>query len=151
MAPRRWLGLSREAAGARARELLDRLFLSPKASAYPAELSGGQQQRVAIARALAMEPAVMLFDEPPSALDPQLILGVARMLRALDDLGKTLVVVSHDMNFARRISDQVIYFEGGHAVEAGTAEEVFGNPQQPETRAFMQSFHDEELSKPAPT
>ena len=96
------------------------------------------------ARALAMEPEVMLFDEPTSALDPQLIQGVARMLRALDDLGKTLVVVSHDMNFARRISDQVIYFEGGHAVEAGTQEEVFGNPQQPETRAFMQSFRDEE-------
>jgi polar amino acid transport system ATP-binding protein len=99
---------------------------------------------VAIARALAMEPEVILFDEPTSALDPQLIQSVARMLRALDDLGKTLVVVSHDMNFARRISDQVIYFEGGHAVESGTAEEVFSNPQKPETRAFMQSFHEDE-------
>jgi ABC-type polar amino acid transport system ATPase subunit len=96
-----------------------------------------------------MEPEVMLFDEPTSALDPQLIQGVARMLRALDDLGKTLVVVSHDMNFARRISDQVIYFEGGHAVEAGTQQEVFGNPQQPETRAFMQSFRDDEPEEPA--
>jgi ABC-type histidine transport system ATPase subunit len=95
-----------------------------------------------------MEPEVMLFDEPTSALDPQLIQGVARMLRALDDLGKTLVVVSHDMNFARRISDQVIYFEGGHAVEAGTQEEVFGNPQRPETRAFMQSFRDDEPEEP---
>ena len=78
------------------------------------------------------------------ALDPQLIQEVARMLRALDDLGKTLVVVSHDMNFARRISDQVIYFEGGHAVEAGTPQEVFINPQQAETIAFMKSFQDEE-------
>jgi ABC-type histidine transport system ATPase subunit len=101
---------------------------------------------VAIARALAMEPEVILFDEPTSALDPQLIQSVARMLRALDDLGKTLVVVSHDMNFARRISDQVIYFEGGHAVESGTPQELFGNPQRPETRAFMQSFHEDEPS-----
>ncbi|MBC7912214.1 MAG: amino acid ABC transporter ATP-binding protein, partial [Pyrinomonadaceae bacterium] len=81
---------------------------------------------------------------PTSALDPQLIKEVARMLRALDQLGKTLVVVSHDMNFARRISDQVIYFEGGHAVESGTAEEVFANPQKEETRAFMRSFHEDD-------
>jgi ABC-type histidine transport system ATPase subunit len=93
-----------------------------------------------------MEPEVILFDEPTSALDPQLIQSVARMLRALDDLGKTLVVVSHDMNFARRISDQVIYFEGGHAVESGTPQELFTNPQRPETRAFMQSFHEDEPS-----
>jgi ABC-type histidine transport system ATPase subunit len=98
-----------------------------------------------------MEPEVILFDEPTSALDPQLIQSVARMLRALDDLGKTLVVVSHDMNFARRISDQVIYFEGGHAVESGTIEEVFGNPQQPETRAFMRSFSEEDDMAGAPT
>jgi ABC-type histidine transport system ATPase subunit len=95
-----------------------------------------------------MEPEVMLFDEPTSALDPQLIQEVARMLRALDDLGKTLVVVSHDMNFARRISDQVIYFEGGHAVEAGTPQEVFNNPQAAETRAFMKSFQEEESPLP---
>jgi polar amino acid transport system ATP-binding protein len=126
-----------------ARHYLDKVGLNEKVDFFPAQLSGGQQQRVAIARALSMEPEVILFDEPTSALDPQLIQGVARMLRALDELGKTLVVVSHDMSFARRISDQVIYFEGGHAVEAGTADEVFGNPQQPETRAFMQSFHDE--------
>ena len=109
---------------------------------YPARLSGGQQQRVAIARALAMEPAVVLFDEPTSALDPRLVREVAALLRTLDDLKKTLVVVSHDMDFAQAISDQVIYFEGGRAVEAGTAREVFGNPQQPETRAFMETSHD---------
>jgi cystine transport system ATP-binding protein len=137
-------GMDRTAAEEIARHYLDKVGLSEKVDFFPAQLSGGQQQRVAIARALSMEPEVILFDEPTSALDPQLIQGVARMLRALDELGKTLVVVSHDMSFARRISDQVIYFEGGHAVETGTAEEVFGNPQQPETRAFMQSFHDDD-------
>jgi L-cystine transport system ATP-binding protein len=131
-----------------ARTYLDKVGLREKEDFFPAQLSGGQQQRVAIARALAMEPDVILFDEPTSALDPQLIQEVARMLRALDELGKTLVVVSHDMNFARRISDQVIYFEGGHAVEAGTPQEVFGNPQQEQTRAFMRSFLEEESPLP---
>jgi len=139
-------GLQRQEAEEVARHYLHKVGLAEKEEHYPAQLSGGQQQRVAIARALAMEPQVILFDEPTSALDPQLIQSVARTLRALDDLGKTLVVVSHDMNFARRISDQVIYFEGGHAVESGTPQEVFGNPQKPETRAFMQSFHDEDES-----
>lgn len=142
-APMTVKGKQRKEAEDVARQYLNKVGLSGKENHYPAQLSGGQQQRVAIARALAMEPEVILFDEPTSALDPQLIQSVARMLRALDDLGKTLVVVSHDMNFARRISDQVIYFEGGHAVESGTITEVFSNPQQPETRAFMQSFHDD--------
>jgi cystine transport system ATP-binding protein len=139
-------GMQRAEAEELARQYLNKVGLSGKEDHYPAQLSGGQQQRVAIARALAMEPEVILFDEPTSALDPQLIQSVARMLRALDDLGKTLVVVSHDMNFARRISDQVIYFEGGHAVESGTPQELFTNPQRPETRAFMQSFHEDEPS-----
>ncbi|HKS29213.1 MAG TPA: amino acid ABC transporter ATP-binding protein [Pyrinomonadaceae bacterium] len=137
-------GMQRKEAEEVARHYLDKVGLSAKEDFYPAQLSGGQQQRVAIARALAMEPDVILFDEPTSALDPQLIQEVARMFRALDDLGKTIVVVSHDMNFARRISDQVIYFEGGHAVEAGTPEEVFGRPQKEETRLFMRSFQDED-------
>jgi cystine transport system ATP-binding protein len=139
-------GLDRKAAEDVARQYMTKVGLSGKEDHYPAQLSGGQQQRVAIARALAMEPEVILFDEPTSALDPQLIQSVARMLRDLDDLGKTLVVVSHDMNFARRISDQVIYFEGGHAVESGTPQEVFTNPQKSETRAFMESFQDEEAN-----
>jgi ABC-type polar amino acid transport system ATPase subunit len=143
-APMTVKGLSRKDAEEVARHYLHKVGLSDKEEHYPAQLSGGQQQRVAIARAMAMEPDVILFDEPTSALDPQLIKEVGRMLRALDDLGKTLVVVSHDMNFARSISDQVIYFEGGHAVEAGTTQQVFGNPQQPETRAFMQSFQEDE-------
>jgi cystine transport system ATP-binding protein len=142
-------GMDRSAAEDIARHYLDKVGLNEKVNFFPAQLSGGQQQRVAIARALAMEPEVILFDEPTSALDPQLIQGVARMLRALDNLGKTLVVVSHDMSFARRISDQVIYFEGGRAVEAGTAEEVFASPQQPETRAFMESFQDEDAADSA--
>ena len=125
-----------------ARYYLGKVGLAEKADFYPAQLSGGQQQRVAIARALAMEPEVILFDEPTSALDPRLIKEVSSVFRALDDLRKTLVVVTHDMDFARRISDQVIYFEGGRAVEAGTAEEVFGNPQQPQTQAFMSSFQE---------
>src|SRR4029077_5784451 len=129
-------GMDRAKATDVARIYLNKVGLGEKEEFFPAQLSGGQQQRVAIARALSMEPEVILFDEPTSALDPQLIQEVARMLRALDDLGKTLVVVSHDMNFARRISDQVIYFEGGHAVEAGTPQELFINPQQAETIAF---------------
>jgi L-cystine transport system ATP-binding protein len=141
-APMTVKGMNRKDAVEVARHYLHKVGLAEKEDHYPAQLSGGQQQRVAIARALAMEPEVVLFDEPTSALDPQLIQGVARMFRDLDSLGKTLVVVTHDMDFARRISDQVIYFEGGHAVESGTAQEVFGNPQKPETRAFMQSFQD---------
>jgi ABC-type polar amino acid transport system ATPase subunit len=134
--------LTRAKAEEVARHYLDRVGLNGKEHLYPAQLSGGQQQRVAIARALAMEPDVVLFDEPTSALDPKLVKEVARLLRSLDDLRKTLVVVSHDMDFARAISDQVIYFEGGRAVESGTVTDVFGNPRQPETRAFMASFQE---------
>jgi L-cystine transport system ATP-binding protein len=134
--------MSRAAAEEVGRHYLDRVGLSGKEQHYPAQLSGGQQQRVAIARALAMEPAVVLFDEPTSALDPRLVRDVVGLLRGLDDLKKTLVVVSHDMDFARAIADQVIYFEGGRAVETGTASAIFGNPSQPETKAFMDSFHD---------
>jgi L-cystine transport system ATP-binding protein len=128
-------------------EELGRLYLnlvglSGREHEYPVRLSGGQQQRVSIARALAMEPDVVLFDEPTSALDPRLVRDVAALLRLLDDLRRTLVVVSHDMDFAQAISDQVIYFEGGRAVESGTARELFSNPRRPETRAFIEGFHD---------
>jgi cystine transport system ATP-binding protein len=122
------------------RMYLKRVGLEGKEQEYPARLSGGQQQRVSIARALAMDPSVVLIDEPTSALDPRLVRDVATLLRTLDDLKKTLIVVTHDMDFAQAISDQVIYFEGGRAVEAGTAKELFGHPTQPETRAFMASF-----------
>jgi cystine transport system ATP-binding protein len=120
---------------------LNLVGLSGREQEYPERLSGGQQQRVSIARALVMEPDVVLFDEPTSALDPRIVREVAALLRLLDDLERTLVVVSHDMDFAQSISDQVIYFEGGRAVETGTAREIFSSPTQPETRAFMESFH----------
>jgi len=119
---------------------LNLVGLSGREHDYPARLSGGQQQRVAIARALAMEPDVVLFDEPTSALDPRLIGEVASLLRLLDELKKTLIVVTHDLDFAEAISDQVIYFEGGRAVESGSARAVFGQPSQAETRAFMNGF-----------
>ena len=132
---------SKAQAEATAMKYLERVRIVEQARKFPGQLSGGQQQRVAIARALAMEPAVVLFDEPTSALDPHLVREVATLLRALDDLRKTLIVVSHDLDFAHAVSDQVIYFEGGRAVESGTASDVFNNPQQAETRAFMESFH----------
>lgn len=120
---------------------LNLVGLSGREHDYPARLSGGQQQRVSIARALAMEPDVVLFDEPTSSLDPRLVGEVASLLRLLDELKKTLIVVTHDLDFAQAISDQVIYFEGGHAVESGSARDIFSKPAQPETRAFMGSFH----------
>jgi len=125
------------------RQFLHRVGLAGKEHEYPARLSGGQQQRVSIARALAMEPAVLMFDEPTSALDPRLSRDVATLLRTLDDLKKTLIVVTHSLEFAQAISDQVIYFEGGRAVESGTASEVLSHPKQPETRAFMDGFRNE--------
>jgi ABC-type polar amino acid transport system ATPase subunit len=124
-----------------ARHYLDRVGMSGRDRDYPAQLSGGQQQRVAIARALAMEPDVVLFDEPTSALDPRLVRDVATLFRRLDDLRKTLVVVSHDMDFARDIADQVIFFEGGRAVETGTAQTMFGHASQAATRAFLETYH----------
>ena len=125
------------------RHFLHRVGLEGKENEYPARLSGGQQQRVSIARALAMEPAVVMFDEPTSALDPRLSREVATLLRTLDDLKKTLIVVTHSLDFAQAISDQVIYFEGGRAVESGTASQVLRHPARPETRAFMDGFRNE--------
>lgn len=121
---------------------LNLVGLSGREDDYPARLSGGQQQRVSIARALAMEPEVVLFDEPPSALDPRLIRELTALMRLLHRLKQTLIVVSHDMDFAQAVSDQVIYFEDGRAVEWGTVRDVFSNPRRPETRAFIESFHD---------
>ena len=121
---------------------LNLVGLSGREDDYPARLSGGQQQRVSIARALAMEPEVVLFDEPTSALDPRLIRELTALMRLLHRLKQTLIVVSHDMDFAQAVSDQVIYFEDGRAVEWGTVRDVFSNPRRPETRAFIESFHD---------
>jgi ABC-type polar amino acid transport system ATPase subunit len=121
----------------RARELLAKVGLEDKAGAYPAQLSGGQQQRVAIARALAMEPRVMLFDEPTSALDPELRDEVLRVMRQLAEEGMTMIVVTHEMQFARDMADRVLFFEGGRIVESGPTEQIFSHPQQDRTREFL--------------
>ncbi|MBX6349929.1 MAG: amino acid ABC transporter ATP-binding protein [Clostridia bacterium] len=137
LAPRLVLGLSRAEAEARARELLRRVGLPDKADAYPAELSGGQQQRVAIARALAMEPKVMLFDEPTSALDPEMIQEVLDVMRDLARSGMTMVVVSHEMGFAREVADRVALLFDGRIVEQGPPDEVFRRPRHPRAQAFL--------------
>ncbi len=121
-----------------ARSLLAKVGLEAKANHYPAQLSGGQQQRVAIARALAMQPEVMLFDEPTSALDPELRDEVLRVMRQLVEEGMTMIVVTHEMQFARDMADRVVFFDGGRVGECGPPEQVFDNPQQERTRAFLQ-------------
>ena len=122
---------------AKALELLAEVGLSEKAGAYPYQLSGGQQQRVAIARALAMDPEILCFDEPTSALDPELTGEVLRVIRALKNGGNTMIVVTHEMEFARSVADKVIFMADGVIEEMGTPEEVFGNPRSEKTRAFL--------------
>jgi polar amino acid transport system ATP-binding protein len=121
----------------RARALLDRVGLAAKADAYPSQLSGGQQQRVAIARALCMEPKLMLFDEPTSALDPELVGEVLDVMRGLAETGMTMVVVTHEMGFAREVGDELVFMDGGVVVEAGPPREVLANPQHERTRSFL--------------
>jgi polar amino acid transport system ATP-binding protein len=121
----------------RGRALLARVGLAEKAAAYPAELSGGQQQRVAIARALAMQPKAILFDEPTSALDPELVGDVLGVMRALADDGMTMVVVTHEMAFARDVADRVLFIDGGVIVEQGAARSVLNQPQHPRTQDFL--------------
>ncbi|OHR21664.1 ectoine/hydroxyectoine ABC transporter ATP-binding protein EhuA [Corynebacterium sp. HMSC061H03] len=133
-------GVPPEQAEKRAMELLETVGLAHKADAYPVQLSGGQQQRVAIARALAMEPKLMLFDEPTSALDPELVGEVLNVMRGLADKGMTMVVVTHEMGFAREVADQVVFMADGVVVEKGTPDEVLGNPQHERTRNFLSSL-----------
>ncbi|QRP46189.1 amino acid ABC transporter ATP-binding protein [Amycolatopsis sp. FDAARGOS 1241] len=121
----------------RALDLLDRVGLADKAASYPAQLSGGQQQRVAIARALAMQPKLMLFDEPTSALDPELVGDVLGVMRQLAKDGMTMVVVTHEMQFAREVADKVLFMDGGVVVEAGPPDQVIGNPHHERTKAFL--------------
>jgi polar amino acid transport system ATP-binding protein len=128
---------SRATAGARARKLLERVGLSEKVNAYPNQLSGGQQQRVAIARALAMQPKLMLFDEPTSALDPELVGEVLDVMRGLAEDGMTMVVVTHEMGFAREVGDSLVFMDGGVIVEKGHPREVLTNPQHDRTRSFL--------------
>jgi polar amino acid transport system ATP-binding protein len=130
----------RREAEAYAMELLARVGLAEKANAYPRQLSGGQQQRVAIARALAIRPKLMLFDEPTSALDPELVGEVLNVMRDLAGQGLTMIVVTHEIGFAREAADRVVFMDGGVVVEQGDPQEVLGNPQHPRTRLFLSRF-----------
>ncbi|MFC3886334.1 amino acid ABC transporter ATP-binding protein [Bacillus songklensis] len=137
LAPIKVRSTSKEAAKERALELLDKVGLREKAGSYPGELSGGQKQRVAIARALAMNPKIMLFDEPTSALDPEMVGDVLEVMKQLAKEGMTMVVVTHEMGFAREVGDRVIFMDGGYIVEENEPNELFGNPQHERTKAFL--------------
>lgn len=137
LAPVKHKMMSREDAEKLAEKLLADVGLLEKADAYPATLSGGQQQRVAIARALAMNPKIMLFDEPTSALDPELVGDVLEVMKKLAREGMTMIVVTHEMGFARDVADRVIFMDGGYIVEEGTPEQIFMNPQNERTKSFL--------------
>ena len=137
LAPVQALHITKEEAEKRALVLLGKVGLVEKKDEYPSRLSGGQKQRVAIARALAMEPEIMLFDEPTSALDPEMVGEVLEVVRQLAKDGMTMVIVTHEMGFAREVSDRVMFVDGGIIEEEGTPEQVFGNPQSPRTQAFL--------------
>jgi len=136
-APTRVKGEQRDHAVARAMKLLDRVGLADKVKAYPNQLSGGQQQRVAIARALAMQPKLMLFDEPTSALDPELVGDVLDVMRGLAKDGMTMIVVTHEMGFAREVGDTLVFMDGGVIVETGNPRDVLTNPQEERTKSFL--------------
>lgn len=137
MAPIKVKGQARDEAEEEARRLLDVVGLLDKAEAYPSSLSGGQKQRVAIARALAMKPEIMLFDEPTSALDPEMVGEVLAVMKQLAEDGMTMVIVTHEMGFAREVADRVLFIDGGVILEQGTPEEIFGNPQNERTQTFL--------------
>ncbi len=139
-APVRVHGRPRDEAHREAVALLERVGLADKTHAYPRQLSGGQQQRVAIARAVATHPRIMLFDEPTSALDPELVEEVLAVVRDLAREGKTMVVVTHEMGFAREVADRVVFMESGRIVETGTPEQLFGAPRSPRLRAFLSRY-----------
>ncbi|GAB2654560.1 amino acid ABC transporter ATP-binding protein [Saccharopolyspora gloriosae] len=142
VAQRKVLRRDRAEADRVARENLDRVGLAEKADSMPAQLSGGQQQRVAIARALSMNPNVMLFDEPTSALDPELVGDVLGVMRGLADEGMTMLVVTHEMQFAREVADRVLFMDGGVVVEQGPPAEVIGDPKEERTRTFLSRVLD---------
>ena len=137
LAPVELKKMNKEAAKAKAMELLTRVGLADKANNYPHQLSGGQQQRVAIARALAMNPDIMLFDEPTSALDPEMVGEVLQVMKELAAGGMTMIVVTHEMGFARDVADRVIFMAENKIVEEGTPDEIFKNPQNPRTKEFL--------------
>ncbi len=137
LAPVRTGKLNKAEAEAKAMELLGRVGLQDKAASYPAQLSGGQKQRVAIVRALCMEPEVMLFDEPTSALDPEMVGEVLDVMKRLAKEGMTMVVVTHEMGFAREVAHRVVFLDGGKLLEQGTPQQIFGNPQNERLRSFL--------------
>ena len=137
LAPVELKRMTKEEAKAKAMELLERVGLADKANNYPNQLSGGQQQRVAIARALAMNPELMLFDEPTSALDPEMVGEVLQVMKELAAQGMTMIVVTHEMGFARDVADRVLFMADGNIVEEGTPEEIFKNPQNERTKEFL--------------
>ncbi len=137
IAPIKVKGVSKADAEKKAKELLDRVGLLNKADAYPSSLSGGQKQRIAIARALAMDPDVMLFDEPTSALDPEMVGEVLNVMKELAKEGMTMVVVTHEMGFAREVGDRILFMDKGNIMEEGTPEEIFSNPKNPRTIDFL--------------
>lgn len=128
---------AKEVAISRAKELLDKVGLLDKIDAYPAQLSGGQKQRVAIARALCMEPEIMLFDEPTSALDPQMVQEVLKVMRDLAETGMTMIVVTHEMNFARQVADKILFMANGQVIEYGTPEQIFEYPRSQMVKDFI--------------
>ena len=137
LAPIKVKGMEKAAAEEKARKLLETVGLADKAEKYPASLSGGQKQRVAIARALAMDPEIMLFDEPTSALDPEMVCEVLNVMKNLAENGMTMVIVTHEMGFAREVADRVLYIDEGNILEQGTPAELFGNPQHDRTKNFL--------------
>ncbi|MFT7471742.1 MAG: ABC-type polar amino acid transport system ATPase subunit [Kiritimatiellia bacterium] len=139
LAPMRVSGISDEAATKRALTLLDNVGISDQAGKYPEQLSGGQQQRVAIARALAIEPKILLFDEPTSSLDPEMVGEVLNVIRKLADDGVTMIIVTHEMGFARQVSDRVVFMDAGQIVECGTPTEIFDATKEPRTLAFLKN------------
>ncbi len=139
LAPMRVRGASADKARKQALALLKRVGIGEQAEKYPGQLSGGQQQRVAIARALAMEPRVMLFDEPTSALDPEMVGEVLDVMRDLAGTGVTMIIVTHEMGFARQVADRVIFMDGGRVVEAGTPADIFDTPREDRTRDFLRA------------
>ena len=144
LAPTELKKATKSEAKEKALKLLERVGLLDKASAYPSQLSGGQKQRVAIARALAMDPDIMLFDEPTSALDPEMVGEVLQVMKQLAADGMTMVVVTHEMNFARKVADRIIFMDGGSILEEGTPEEFFASPKTQRARDFLNSIHSHE-------
>ena len=136
---------SKEEATKKALDLLERIGLSDKKDEYPVNLSGGQKQRIAIIRSLCMDPSVMLFDEPTSALDPEMVKEVLELMKRLADKGMTMVVVTHEMGFAREFADRVIFMDGGVIVEEGTPQEIFENPKHPRTKEFLSKVLSQQI------